>query len=77
MYQNLCDEKICYNLALISDGILFFHEGHAEKIILERTMTYLQRKTCIKFIEIEPSYELHSVHVHDHYVLFISTTKKR
>ena len=34
-------------------------------------MKLLEQQTCIKFIQIEPTYE-----VHGHYVHFISTTEK-
>ena len=49
-----------------------FHAGHDEKDTLERTMNYLKKRTCIKFIEIDPTYEDHG-----HYVHFISTTEER
>ena len=69
MYPMFCDEKFDKTLYWL---VLFFHAGHAEKETLERTINLLQKRTCIKFIEIDPTYE-----VHGHYVLFISTANKR
>ena len=54
--------------------LFLFYADHFEKEILEKAMKYLQQRTCIKFIEIEPNYE---VHVHGHYVVFISSTEER
>ena len=62
-------------LKLVSPGysIHFFPcAGNAEKHILKKSMKVLQERTCIKFIEMEPTSE-----VNGHYVHFISTIEKR
>ena len=62
------------NLALFWYGIhcISMHAGQEERCVLQRSMKYLQQQTCIKFIEIEPPYEVCSPYVH-----FISTTMNR
>ena len=56
----------CYN------DLYLFHAGRAERHTLEKSMKWLQQHTCIKFIEIQPPYEVYS-----HYVHFISTINNR
>ena len=49
-----------------------FRADPNDKALLERAMKYIQQETCVKFIEVKPTYEFYS-----HYVHFIPTTQKR
>ena len=51
---------------------LSFHADPVDKFALESSMKYIKKHTCVKFIEVEPTYKFYT-----HYVHFISTTEER